>query len=68
MVLSLPVDLKIGVPQGSVFGPLLFLIYINDLVYSVDMHCCLFADDTTLSISGDDLAKTVEVLESSYHF
>ena len=50
---SSSVYLKIDVSQCLVLCQLLFLIYINDLVYSVYMHYCLFAD-TTLSISGDD--------------
>ena len=53
------VDLMIGVPEGLVLGQLLFLIYINDLVYSVDMHACLFADDTTLYVSGDKLSQNI---------
>lgn len=57
---SSPIDVTSGVPQGSVLGPLLFLLFINDLPHSISSKIRLYADDCVLY-------ETINSIDDHYH-
>jgi hypothetical protein len=59
---SEPQNVLCGVPQGSILGPLLFLVYVNDMRSATKCKLLLYADDSALLASGRDIAEIECVL------
>ena len=55
-------NISCGVPQSSILGPLLFLMYVNDMEMAVKCKLLLYADDSALLIPGKDLVELENVL------
>ena len=61
--ISSRVDITCGVPQGSVLGPLLFLLNINDIYVSSDkLNFYRFADDTNILYANQNLKSLVQIV------
>ena len=53
-----------GVPQGSILGPLLFTLYVNDMSSAITCDLCLYADDSMLLVSGNNVEEIEKTLNT----
>ena len=65
-IFSNSADLRCGVQQGSILGPLLFMLCINDMPQSIDCDLFLYADDACLLFQHKDLERIKEELTKNF--
>ena len=61
-----PSNITCGIPQGSIVGPLLFLIYVNDMPQAVKSNLFLYADNSCLIFQGKDVIEIEKQLNGNF--
>lgn len=65
---SSPKTVEFGVPQGSLIGPLLFNLYLNDLLeLSTEGNICAYADDTRITVAANSKGSLYETANETFH-
>ena len=64
---STPGNLSCGVPKGSILGPLIFLLYVNDMARAVDCDLLLYADDSCLIFRDTDIERIENNLNRNFN-
>ena len=64
---SSPGKFSCGVPQGSILGPLLFLLYVSDMPQAVSCELLLYADDTCLICTRKDIKTVKDQLNKDFN-